>query len=111
MDASKEEIKEFGKIEEIDQNEEVICTISKDSSISNQDLIAQKVRRKRLLKLRSPDWDKMIKQEDLHLPFKNSRINVMIVFILIKLLINLQNNRTVQILTKERSLFLLRSSE
>ena len=48
----KEEIKEFWnrKIQEIEQHEEIICTINKDSNISSQDLITQKERRKRLLK-------------------------------------------------------------
>ena len=40
----KEEKKEFSKrkIQEIEQDEEIICTISKDSNISSQDLITQK---------------------------------------------------------------------
>ena len=49
---SKEEKKEFRKrkIQEINQDEEIICTINKDSNISSQYLIAQNERRKRLLK-------------------------------------------------------------
>ena len=48
----KEEKKEFSKrkIQEIEQDEEIICTISKDSNISSPDLITQKEWRKRLLK-------------------------------------------------------------
>ena len=48
----KEEKKEFSKrkIQEIEQDEEIICTISKHSNISSQDLITQKEWRKRLLK-------------------------------------------------------------
>ena len=42
-DGRKEEIKKFRKrkIEEMEQDEQVICTISKDSNISNQYLAAQ----------------------------------------------------------------------
>ena len=36
--------------EEKEQDEEIICTINKDSKISSQDLITQKERRKRLQK-------------------------------------------------------------
>ena len=50
------------KIQEIEQDEETICTINKDSNISSPDLITQKERRKRLLKKRSPDWDIIIKR-------------------------------------------------
>ena len=48
----KEEKKEFRKrkIQEILQDEEIICTINKDSNISSRDLITQKEWRKRLLK-------------------------------------------------------------
>ena len=38
------------KMQEIEQDEEIICTINKDSNISSPDLITQKERRKRLLK-------------------------------------------------------------
>ena len=40
----KEEKKEFRKrkIQEIEQDEEIICTINKDSNISSPDLITQK---------------------------------------------------------------------
>ena len=50
-DGSKEEIKRFRKtkIEEIEQDEQVICTISKDSNISNQYFASHKEIVKNLL--------------------------------------------------------------
>ena len=52
----KEEKKEFRKtkIQEIEQDEEIICTVNKDSNISSADLITQKERRKKITKIKKP---------------------------------------------------------
>ena len=85
----------------MEQDEEIICAINKDSIISSQDLKTQKETRK-LLKQRSPDWDIIIKRtrKSTHIvqEWENWWDDSVI---LIKLLMNPQNHQTIQILTKE----------